>query len=321
MWQAVRAFFLGSGPKEDESHDADIPEELIDPISMTLMTEAVITPCGHSFSSETIRAWIEHGHDSCPTCKASITAAGLQPNYALRTVIERLENGTSPFSSIFPQSRGKPHPFILRVASWPLWLKVTLLIYCFILIMRIPSLIASYLHLMKHLFLDLSSLPILLCGVIALFFRIFFRCVDWLVLGCIWMAHLVWAHRYLMRHALILLCIPFKTALCLLVALAKFSFVPAFLSQSKQDWLAACILGLACLSLLVARPTRKWIIARWDAFLWVLPRIRAWAYRAWAAAGHVMRSFWAGYAKHVGGASAILSVLYLGSQALPRARS
>jgi hypothetical protein len=51
---------------------------------------AVVGPCGHSYSEETITKWLSTGLRSvCPVCKKVITQEQLIPNWALRNAVER----------------------------------------------------------------------------------------------------------------------------------------------------------------------------------------------------------------------------------------
>jgi len=59
-----------------------------DPITFEVMTQAVIAPCGHSFSEESIRAWLAQ-HNMCPTCKEQLSVEQLKPNYVLRHAIDQ----------------------------------------------------------------------------------------------------------------------------------------------------------------------------------------------------------------------------------------
>jgi len=53
---------------------------------MDIMKDAVMSPCGHSFSKDTIEKWLNQ-NSSCPLCKEPITAEQLIANYALRATI------------------------------------------------------------------------------------------------------------------------------------------------------------------------------------------------------------------------------------------
>ncbi|ELR25200.1 Ubox domain containing protein [Acanthamoeba castellanii str. Neff] len=76
-----------------ESEDSSMePEEFSDPITLSLMEEAMMAAgCGHSFSKASITTWLRQNHSVCPVCKSSLTEAQLVPNYALRSAIERYQ--------------------------------------------------------------------------------------------------------------------------------------------------------------------------------------------------------------------------------------
>ncbi|KAL6044381.1 ankyrin repeat and EF-hand domain-containing protein 1 isoform X3 [Balamuthia mandrillaris] len=57
-----------------------------DPISMEIMEDAVIAPCGHSFSKLTIEDWLSK-KGKCPCCLEPLQARELKPNYVLREAI------------------------------------------------------------------------------------------------------------------------------------------------------------------------------------------------------------------------------------------
>jgi len=63
-----------------------------DPITFEVMQDAVIAPCGHSFSDHSIKQWLS-AHSTCPTCKLELTAEILKPNYVLRDAIEQYLKG------------------------------------------------------------------------------------------------------------------------------------------------------------------------------------------------------------------------------------
>jgi len=63
-----------------------------DPITLDLMEDAVMAPCGHSFSKDSIEQWLApQGQDFCPLCKQRFASKELRPNYALRDAIERFK--------------------------------------------------------------------------------------------------------------------------------------------------------------------------------------------------------------------------------------
>lgn len=68
------------------------PPELVDPITLAVMEDAVmVTPCGHSFSTSSITAWLRQQGSStkvCPVCKSTINDS-LVPNWALRNAVDR----------------------------------------------------------------------------------------------------------------------------------------------------------------------------------------------------------------------------------------
>lgn len=120
------------------------PEELVDPITLTLLVApdqpnhqivlvvqalllvdhlfllivqefAVVGPCGHSYSEETITKWLSIGPRSvCPVCKTAITQQQLIPNWALRNAVERYStpphvfiHPTTCFLTVLLQVRGR----------------------------------------------------------------------------------------------------------------------------------------------------------------------------------------------------------------------
>ncbi len=51
----------------------------------------MVTPCGHSFSSSSITAWLRQQGSAtkkCPVCKSTINES-LIPNWALRNAVDR----------------------------------------------------------------------------------------------------------------------------------------------------------------------------------------------------------------------------------------
>lgn len=66
-----------------------------DPVTFEVMRDAVVSPCGHSFSLTSISQWLSN-HDTCPICKHSLKLVDCTPNYALRNAIEQYVKATSP---------------------------------------------------------------------------------------------------------------------------------------------------------------------------------------------------------------------------------
>jgi len=59
-----------------------------DPISFEVMKDAVVSKsCGHSFSNDTIREWLQT-NKTCPLCNTPMTMNDISPNYKLREAIE-----------------------------------------------------------------------------------------------------------------------------------------------------------------------------------------------------------------------------------------
>eukprot|EP01102_Stenamoeba_stenopodia_P014042 TRINITY_DN4631_c0_g1_i3.p1 TRINITY_DN4631_c0_g1~~TRINITY_DN4631_c0_g1_i3.p1 ORF type:complete len:268 (-),score=33.49 TRINITY_DN4631_c0_g1_i3:45-848(-) len=62
-----------------------------DPITFEVMENAVITPCGHSFSQYSVEDWLEK-HKTCPLCNSPLAKADVVPNFSLREAIQKYEN-------------------------------------------------------------------------------------------------------------------------------------------------------------------------------------------------------------------------------------
>lgn len=75
-------------------HDS-IQESLNDPISFEPMVDAVSLPCGHSFSQSTISAWLLT-HSKCPLCNSPAKADDARPNFALRAVVDAIQQSAPP---------------------------------------------------------------------------------------------------------------------------------------------------------------------------------------------------------------------------------
>ena len=79
-----------------------------DPISLQPMHRAVITPCGHSFSEETIQKWLLSS-SSCPICKLPVHVSDIKPNYSLRAAVSHYQAYKSFLNSTSgSQSHSKP---------------------------------------------------------------------------------------------------------------------------------------------------------------------------------------------------------------------
>ncbi|GAM19059.1 hypothetical protein SAMD00019534_022340 [Acytostelium subglobosum LB1] len=67
-----------------------IEKLIIDPITMDIMSNAVIAPCGHSFDEGSITGWLAR-QSTCPLCKKTLLLKDLAPNYSLRELINHLD--------------------------------------------------------------------------------------------------------------------------------------------------------------------------------------------------------------------------------------
>jgi len=85
------------------------PPEFIDPITLTLMHDAVILNCGHSFSQESITEWFRQ-HSECPTCKTHVDRNDIRPNWALRSGIDRYKGK----HGIKDSPRSSPPPVVVK---------------------------------------------------------------------------------------------------------------------------------------------------------------------------------------------------------------
>jgi uncharacterized protein YegL len=81
-----------------------IPSEFMCPISMDLMTDPVVGSDGHTYERSAITEWLSTRLVS-PLTRRQMFLTDLQPNYALRTAIERwrLANEPTPEPSTIPQ--------------------------------------------------------------------------------------------------------------------------------------------------------------------------------------------------------------------------
>ncbi|EGC32952.1 hypothetical protein DICPUDRAFT_88977 [Dictyostelium purpureum] len=63
----------------------------LDPLTLEVMIEPVISKCGHSFSKESITEWLLK-KKTCPICNNSLQVDELTPNYTLRDIIKHMES-------------------------------------------------------------------------------------------------------------------------------------------------------------------------------------------------------------------------------------
>ncbi|KAL0235267.1 hypothetical protein GEMRC1_001849 [Eukaryota sp. GEM-RC1] len=68
------------------------------PITSELMSDAVVTPYGHSFSQKAILEWLRT-NNVCPITRKPLSPSQLIPNYALREFISSLERQSKPDTS------------------------------------------------------------------------------------------------------------------------------------------------------------------------------------------------------------------------------
>jgi len=71
-------------------HSLGLNDYFEDPISFEPIQDAVITPCGHSFSQSTIDNWLQK-QSTCPLCNTPLQASSVVPNFALRAAIAKYD--------------------------------------------------------------------------------------------------------------------------------------------------------------------------------------------------------------------------------------
>ncbi|KAF8718498.1 hypothetical protein HU200_025269 [Digitaria exilis] len=65
-----------------------IPAHFRCPISLDLMRDPVTAPTGITYDRESIEAWLDRGHPTCPVTHAPLRHEDLVPNHAIRRVIQ-----------------------------------------------------------------------------------------------------------------------------------------------------------------------------------------------------------------------------------------
>jgi Mg-chelatase subunit ChlD len=96
-----------------------IPDEYKCPIGMDLMTDPVIGSDGHTYERSNIEHWLRANSDS-PMTRRPMTMADLNPNFALRSAIERWKltnDQTQPQSSAEPPKTVEKDFFVRLVRS------------------------------------------------------------------------------------------------------------------------------------------------------------------------------------------------------------
>eukprot|EP01132_Coremiostelium_polycephalum_P001410 gene1410-1779_t len=81
------------------NNNQSIENIFIDPISLEEMMDPFITPCGHSFSADTIIPWLDN-NDKCPLCDRKINQSDLSPNYTLRDILDHFSSLKIPIDQI-----------------------------------------------------------------------------------------------------------------------------------------------------------------------------------------------------------------------------
>jgi len=87
------------------------PDEFLCPITLTLMRDPVIGPDGHSYERTAITQWLQTNPHS-PLTRQLMTAQMLQPNYSLKSAIERYTRGEAKAHST-PRPKLAPRPQLL----------------------------------------------------------------------------------------------------------------------------------------------------------------------------------------------------------------
>jgi hypothetical protein len=98
------------------SATVDLEDAMLDPVSFEpLLTATLIVACGHTFNADTIASLPTN---LCPLCKTAFDrAAGTQPNFALRTVVEAFHRKAAKASAVTsaapaPVSAAAPAPVV-----------------------------------------------------------------------------------------------------------------------------------------------------------------------------------------------------------------
>lgn len=85
--------FGSSTPKPDERRrktavsDVNIPADFRCPITLELMRDPVVVATGQTYDQESIKHWIESGHNTCPKTGQTLAHTSLIPNRSLRNLI------------------------------------------------------------------------------------------------------------------------------------------------------------------------------------------------------------------------------------------
>ena len=67
-----------------------VPDEYVDPITLELMSDPVLTADGHTYERAAIERWLAD-HNTSPKTGLPLPSKDLIPNYALRNAIQRFE--------------------------------------------------------------------------------------------------------------------------------------------------------------------------------------------------------------------------------------
>ncbi|EFA80902.1 hypothetical protein PPL_06137 [Heterostelium album PN500] len=76
--------------KSNKFNKDDYERLITDPITISIMEDAVISTCGHSFDRNSIEGWLKR-QPNCPLCKKPLTIKDLTPNYTLRELIQQFD--------------------------------------------------------------------------------------------------------------------------------------------------------------------------------------------------------------------------------------
>ncbi|KMZ66897.1 U-box domain-containing protein 17 [Zostera marina] len=75
---------IGDGDSETY---VTIPKDFLCPISLDLMTDPVVVSTGQTYDRDSIRRWMDEGHNTCPNSGQVFASKRLVPNRALRNLI------------------------------------------------------------------------------------------------------------------------------------------------------------------------------------------------------------------------------------------
>lgn len=105
------------GRRRKSASEIPIPTDFRCPISLDLMRDPVVVSTGQTYDRESIKLWIESGHNTCPKTGQTLAHTDLIPNRALKNLISMwCRDQKIPFETAESRDKPKGHTTMNKAA-------------------------------------------------------------------------------------------------------------------------------------------------------------------------------------------------------------